>query len=176
MVDEVKFDLGETSEKKVLPKAKPLDTEKRENSLEKPSENIVQENVEEIKSSPETKIPKEKIKEEKKEISKVIQKKEELQKVKIKRLGAISLANTFSLIVLFLGILFTILIYLFISLVPPLEISGETSTVDPASFFSWGFFLFLNILFAVFTWISVALLTLIYNLVSKISGGVALYS
>ena len=88
---------------------------------------------------------------------------------KLKRIGAISLANTLALIYIVLGLIWAIVTII------AMNVTAITIPVDPtvASLGYWIILVF-PIVYAIVGWIMGAVIALLYNLVAKKTGGIAL--
>ncbi len=103
---------------------------------------------------------------------------EGLQRVRIKKIGVLSLATTFGLLGVVIGLIFGLIFLLVPSIGSGIQISGiSTSTLSLINAITgyWAI-LVLPISYGIIMFVQGAIIALLYNLVAKVSKGVALYS
>jgi len=99
----------------------------------------------------------------------------EVQEARITKIGVISLANTFGIINVFVGLIFGFFLWLSFSL-----LSSVISSASPLSVSSivgpFPLLVILPLLYGIFGWITGLIGGLFYNLSSKVTKGIKLYS
>ena len=95
-----------------------------------------------------------------------------LEKVRIKRVGIISLANLSAIINLFFGLILGILVTLFSLLIPSASVSSTSAglTIGPLAI------IIFPVISGILGWISGFIGGVFYNLASKITKGIILYA
>ena len=100
---------------------------------------------------------------------------EEVQEAKIVKIGLLSLANTLGIINVFVGFIFGLFLWLWVSLLPSL-ISSVSSLSISSVVGPFPLLVIFPLLYGILGWITGLIGGLFYNLASKITKGIKLYS